>query len=319
MMTGLALDAPLFRDKFHPQLADLKAQALKRLCEILQYDYQLQPVMAAELEFYIPQTGPYETAESLPAILNRALAEAKLPAQPVERERGPQQYEIALDPTADIAALANDLWRLPDVICHALEPRKAVADFRAKPEDAQYGSGLHLHLHLQDKHGVNLFTRGKEGHYSRELLWTINGMLELLPETMLFFAPEAASYSRFLGKRQNAPTHICWGPNNRTTALRLPNKSLDNKHIEHRVAGADADPQLAMIAVLAGACHGFALRQFPIEAIHGNASDPQYGLDPLPTYKEALLALQESDALPQLLGKQCYSELLRRFLLPTAF
>jgi glutamine synthetase len=39
-------------------------------------------------------------------------------------------------------------------------------------------------------------------------------------------------------------------------ALRIPNGSGSATRIEHRVAGADANPYLAMSALLAGALHG---------------------------------------------------------------
>ena len=46
----------------------------------------------------------------------------------------------------------------------------------------------------------------------------------------------------------NAPS---WGLDNRTVAVRVPTDSSDNVRLEHRVAGADANPYLMLAAILA--------------------------------------------------------------------
>jgi glutamine synthetase len=46
--------------------------------------------------------------------------------------------------------------------------------------------------------------------------------------------------------------------NNRTVSLRVPAGPAGGRHIEHRVAGADANPYLALAALLAGVHHGIS-------------------------------------------------------------
>jgi glutamine synthetase len=76
-----------------------------------------------------------------------------------------------------------------------------------------------------------------------------------MAQTMALLCPKVNSYRRFQPDFfvAMAPT---WGVDNRTVALRIPNGSGASTRIEHRVAGADANPYLAMASVLAGALHG---------------------------------------------------------------
>ena len=68
---------------------------------------------------------------------------------------------------------------------------------------------------------------------------------------MALLCPKVNSYRRFQPDFfvAMAPT---WGVDNRTVALRIPQRL---QH-EHRVAGVDANPYLAMSALLSGTLHG---------------------------------------------------------------
>ncbi len=309
----------LFRDRFHKQLSASKQDSLRRLIHHMKYELHLFAVMAIELEFYITSFGAHMNAASIIADMQTELSKAGIAVHSVQQERGRQQFEVSLLPTADLEALSQEAQILPNLLCDIVKIQGGEIDFRAKPYPNDYGSGLHIHIHLQRKRDQNLFTRDSDGNYSKPLLWSLGGMLELLPESMILFAPTVESYSRFTKRDQNAPTTISWGCNNRTVALRLPNKPLDWKHIEHRVAGADADIQLAMIAVLAGACYGMQNKLFPGEAIYGNAADIQYEVPPIPDYTTALNNFENATIIREYIGDELYGELLRRMLLPAAF
>ena len=58
---------------------------------------------------------------------------------------------------------------------------------------------------------------------------------------------------------------------NRTASLRLPGGDPEALRIEHRVAGADANPYLLMAAVLAGIHYGISNRIEPPPVTVGNA------------------------------------------------
>ena len=83
-----------------------------------------------------------------------------------------------------------------------------------------------------------------------------------LAEGMAIFAPNANSYRRFRANSY-APVAPTWGVNNRTVSLRVPAGPPSGRHIEHRVAGADANPYLALAALLAGVHAGLTQKLDP--------------------------------------------------------
>jgi glutamine synthetase len=94
-------------------------------------------------------------------------------------------------------------------------------------------------------------------------------MKALLADSMAIFAPNANSYRRFKANSY-APVAPTWGVNNRTVSFRVPAGAPPTRHIEHRVAGADAHPTLALAALLAGVHHGIAGKIDPGPPIVGD-------------------------------------------------
>ena len=76
-----------------------------------------------------------------------------------------------------------------------------------------------------------------------------------MADGMAIFAPNANSYRRFQ-RESYVPMQPSWGVNNRGVAVRIPHSDAANRRLEHRVAGADANPYLVMAYVLAGMLHG---------------------------------------------------------------
>src|SRR5690606_4050453 len=118
----------------------------------------------------------------------------------MEVERGDEQYEIALLPQADIADLIAQTERLKQMVTEFAAGNGMEADFRAKPSADQPGSGLHVHVHLEDGAGNNVFFRHTDGtqEYSAPLRHAIAGLLALMPSSMPYFAPTATSYARYV-------------------------------------------------------------------------------------------------------------------------
>jgi len=142
------------------------------------------------------------------------------------------------------------------------------ATFMAKPHSDVAGSGMHLHISLQDKSGNNAFA--SDDPAGTELLrFAVGGMQALLNESMAVFAPNANSYRRFRANLY-APVAPTWGVNNRTVGFRVPAGPANSRHIEHRICGADANPYLAVAALLAAVHHGLKHRLDPGPAIEGN-------------------------------------------------
>jgi glutamine synthetase len=119
---------------------------------------------------------------------------------------------------------------------------------------------------------------------------------------MLLCAPNANSYRR-LRPLSYAPTAPTWGYNNRTVALRIPTGDPAARRIEHRVAGADANPYLVLAAVLAGIHHGLANQLAPDAPITGNAYAQVAPSLPL-SWDRAIEAFAAAPVLPGYLGEK---------------
>ncbi len=84
--------------------------------------------------------------------------------------------------------------------------------------------------------------------------------------------------------------NLDWGHDNRTTGLRIPASSPVARRVENRVAGADANPYLAMAATLAAGLKGIQEQLEPSEPLPGNGYDQAHGL---PRSMEAALDLMQ--------------------------
>src|SRR5690606_3910021 len=98
-----------------------------------------------------------------------------------------------------------------------------------------------------------------------------------------------------------APMSPCWGVDNRTVSVRVPAGAPTTRHIEHRAAGADANPYLAAAVTLAAVHHGITRRLDPGAPVTGNGYAEAKGV--LPTNWYTAMDLTEgSDFLKDYLG-----------------
>jgi len=259
----------------------------------------LTPVVAIELEFYLtdperqtngqlqapisPVNGLRETntqvysmdnlddyGELLEAIMSAAEVQG-IPASAAIAEYAPGQFEINLQ-HIDNPLLACDQAIMLKRLIRAMARRYGYeATFMAKPFAEQAGNGMHIHMSLLDAKGKNIFATGttqSNGHLQQALAGLQNSMADM----MGILCPKVNSLRRFQPDFfvPMAPT---WGIDNRTVALRIPNGKPAARRIEHRVAGADANPYLAMSAVLAGTHYGLT-NDLALDApVTGNAPD----------------------------------------------
>ena len=113
---------------------------------------------------------------------------------------------------------------------------------------------MHVHFSLLDKNKKNIFNNNTDLG-SKTLKNAVGGILDSLKDSTLILAPHFNSYKR-LRPGTHAPLNICWGYENRTAAIRIPGGDYTSKRIEHRVAGADANPYLVLSSILASALEG---------------------------------------------------------------
>ena len=175
------------------------------------------------------------------------------------------------------------------------------ATFMAKPYGEEAGNGMHAHISVVDADGRNIFDDGTPKG-SDALINAIGGLQATLLPSMLIFAPHANSYRR-LRPETHAPTTASWGYDNRTTALRIPSGPSQARRIEHRVAGADANPYLALAAILGGIHHGLANRSVPDAPSQGNAYAQSEGVF-VTNWLQSIIDFEEASFVSEIFSKR---------------
>ncbi len=284
----------------------------------------LTPVAASELEFYlVDATEEIPKAPTSPvsgrildtdAVLSlreldhfdhflddvyAACEEQGVPADAAIAENGPGQFEINLVHVADALEAADHAVLFKEIVRSVARKHGFSATFMAKPYGDRAGSGYHIHFSLLDREGRNVFDDGGELG-SDTLRHAIAGLMAAMADSTLIFAPHFNSYRR-LRPGSHAPSAVAWGYENRTVAIRVPGGAPQARRIEHRVAGADANPYLVLAAILGAALYGIEQKLEAPEPIAGDA----YSLDlpgiP-PDWASAVEAFQRSKLIPELLS-----------------
>jgi glutamine synthetase len=144
------------------------------------------------------------------------------------------------------------------------------ATFMAKPLANQPGSSMHIHQSvLEKRNGKNLFADSK-GRDTAMFRSHVAGLQRYLPQVVPMLAPNVNSYRR-LRPRFDAPINVQWGIDNRSCGLRVPVSNASGRRIENRLAGADANPYLAIAASLLCGYLGVTERLKPTNQIEGSA------------------------------------------------
>src|SRR5690606_31078668 len=115
------------------------------------------------------------------------------------------------------------------------------------------------------------------------------------PASMAFLCPNVNSYRRF-GAQFYVPNAPSCGLDNRPVALRVPTGSPEAVRLEHRLAGARANPYLLMAAVLAGVHDGLSSGIVPGDPVDGTSYE-QPGPSLPNNLRGALRALDDSEIL----------------------
>ena len=265
----------------------------------------LTPVVAPEIEFYltspcvdpaIPLTAPVarngraeagQSAFSMNMLnehaafwdaFRSALDGLGVQADTWIHEVGTTQFEINLM-HGDPVAVADQAFLFKYAAKEIAIQHGLNAVFMAKPIAGAPGSSMHLHQSVVDSAGRNIFSN-EDGNESTAFGHFIAGIQTYGPDLMLIFAPFVNSYRRFVAGSQ-APINLEWGHDNRTAGLRIPKSGPAARRVENRIAGADANPYLAIAASLASGLAGMDEKLQPSVPLEpgANAYDQSHGLE----------------------------------------
>jgi glutamine synthetase len=99
----------------------------------------------------------------------------------------------------------------------------------------------------------------------------------------------------------NVASRASWGFEDRDACLRIPESDIKNLRIEHRLAGADANPYLALAAILVGLEQGLEGEREPIAPLNEDrGSGIGFPLEML----EAVQSMQNHASLREGLGAE---------------
>ncbi|MDO8703149.1 MAG: glutamine synthetase family protein, partial [Undibacterium sp.] len=285
----------------------------------------LTPVVAPEIEFYLTapnvnpdlpfaapaaRNGRAENGQSAFSMnmlnelapfwdeFNAAIDVLGIKADTWIHEVGLSQYEINLV-HGDPLQLADQAFLFKYAAKEIAIKHGMNAVFMAKPIAGQPGSSMHLHQSVVDANGKNIFCN-EDGSNSARFHPYNGGLQTYLPDLMLIFAPSVNSFRRFIPGSQ-APINLQWGVDNRTAGLRIPLSAPAARRVENRIAGADANPYLAMAASLAAGLAGMEEQLQPGAAVEGSAYDCSHDL--APTFMAAHAQMVSSASARKLLGE----------------
>jgi glutamine synthetase len=314
------------------QMTSDPRHALQRQVEAMAAE-GLYPAAAFELEFFLLENDRDANGKMVPArdvldrrrnsktdvysvdqlhgmlpLFNDIYAGAKaagIKAETLISEFAPGQYELTLHYRDNVLQAADDLMRLKRLVRMHARLHGVTACFMAKPNEDYAGSGMHLHVSLQDAKGQNVFIEAVEGQYNDTILHAIGGLQQTMGEAMLVFAPHANSWRRF-ASQSYAPVSPTWGVNNRSVALRIPAGDIRARRIEHRPAGVDANPYLVAATVLAGIRHGLKHRIDPGPEVTGNGYEAETTVVIPEDWRSAIRLAQGSAFLKDALGEDMH-------------
>ncbi|ESQ83193.1 glutamine synthetase family protein [Asticcacaulis benevestitus] len=253
------------------------------------------PIVAPELEFYltainadpdlplmppIGRSGRAETApqpyglesiteyEDLVETIYEHAEIAALHLDTMIHESGAGQLEINFH-HGDPLQLSDQVIVFKRIVRQAALAHGVYATFMAKPMADQPGSAMHLHVSIIDSEGTNLFSTptGADSDLFRHF---VGGLQTYLPEIAPLFAPTVNSFRR-MRPSHSAPINVQWGKDNRSCGLRVPTADAQNRRIENRLPGADANPYLAIASCLLAGYLGIEEQLEPAAQVGGNA------------------------------------------------
>lgn len=284
-----------------------------------------KPIVAPELEFFLVQINTDPDYPLVPPIGRTGRTESGRQAYGIDavnefdpifedvydycaaqeididtltHEAGAAQIEINFN-HGDALSLADQVFLFKRTVREAAVRHQIYATFMAKPMQGEPGSAMHIHQSIIDlESGQNLFAT--DDNTDTDLFrGHIAGLQKFLPTVMPLLAPNVNSYRRLIAGT-DAPINVHWGRDNRTVGLRVPLSAPDDRRVENRVAGADANPYLALAASLACGYLGMTLNLRPEDPVRGSAHGRPFTL---PRHQsDALEKFNACEPLKEILG-----------------
>ena len=223
-----------------------------------------------------------------------------IPIESVHTELGHGMLEFAIS-HAPAGEAADHAARAKAYLKELCGEMGLVATFMPKWRSGAPTSGCHFHQSLW-RDGDNAFW-SDDGGLSALARQYLAGQLVTMADVSVLFNPSVNAYRR-LQPGTWTPVTASWGVDNRTAAIRAIAGSPKGARLEHRRAGADVNPYLAIAAMLAGGLHGIAEKLEAPDPATGDAVADSRFPRLATTLADAVDALRGSEVAPGLLGRE---------------
>ena len=304
-----------------PEEADPR-RVLRRVVEQLAR-LGLVPRTGVEYEFYLldaetgtpvfpdPQVGATLRNNVRPdwrdALLG-ALAGLGIGVSAFAVENAPGQFEITFSPGDGVDA-ADQAFLFRTTVKEISARHGLIAPFMTKPFADAAGSGCHLHHSVLDaRTGTNRIAGGSPGTLSPLGRRFVAGLTGHARALCALLAPTPNDYKRYR-PGSFAPTDATWGLDDRGAAVRVVPGDAAATRVENRLAGAAANPYIAVAASLAAGLLGLRAESEPPPDTATTAGLPAPALPG--SLEEALDALEGDGPLRAVLGE----DFVRTYLL----
>lgn len=224
------------------------------------------------------------------------------------------QFELDYGYSSAVAA-ADRLTFLRVMLKEIAKRHGMFITYMPKPTNADWRNGAHINHSVTpiDDPAINLF-EGSGGQWTDITHHCLGGLLRHGAALTAVACSTVNSYKGLIGRATKlaggtltwAPTHACWGHNNRSAMLRLPQT---RKAIENRAVDMCVNPYLALSLTIAASLEGIKQEFDPGEPIDKPLYDltPEEastrGAQPLPgTLHEAIIAFDHDPLASEVFG-----------------
>jgi glutamine synthetase len=281
-------------------MADLGYEVLSAF----EYEIRLRDAeglpLSSGISYSVTELGRFE---AFMTALVPALEGLGVELSAVHTEAGPGLLEVNLGPRRGVQA-ADDATLVKFGVKSLAASLGLRASFLAKTVAGEEGSSGHIHMSCWSGE-TNAFAPSDQTSPLPPVVgFSIAGILDHLPAASLLLNPTVNSYKRLV-PGWFAPVNTSWGLENRSTAVRAIRSSRPELcRLECRRPGADANPYLALAALVASAADGIRRSAQPPDPVEGDAYE-RTDLPELPgSLETALRAFEQDSTLREALGER---------------
>lgn len=223
------------------------------------------------------------------------------------------QFELDFD-YADVVAMADRFTFLRVMLKEVAKKNGLFVTYMPKPTQGDWRNGAHINFSAQRIGRAGNAFEAEDGGWSEVAMNALAGVITHGAALTAVACSTVNSYKGLLGRAKGleggtltwAPTHICYGRNNRSAMLRLPQA---RRAIEDRAADMCQNPYLSLAIVMAASLEGIQQKSSPGQPIERSLYDvtdeelAEMRIQPLPgTLIDAVRAFDADTLAKETLG-----------------